>query len=71
MLSTYRAWRKSTIVMLVHGAGSWNVALPRKNKECRFGLGWSSFTEDNHFSAGQNLRLNYLGNLTFIVSLVE
>lgn len=71
MLTTYRSWKNGYIVTLSYGDGSWKVALHRRNKMCRFGLGWNLFTKDNEFAIGQNLKFIYVGNSKFQVLLAQ
>lgn len=65
MLSTYRSWKNGNVVKLDYGEGTWNVAVHRQKKMCRFGLGWDHFTNQNQFTVGQQLEFVYEGNFKF------
>lgn len=70
MLSVYRAWKNRKVVYLAYAGRSWEVALNRDKKKCRFGRGWNRFTKENNFYAGRTLKFAYAGKLIIQVSLL-
>lgn len=70
LLPVYRSWHNSTIVTLICGARSWEVAVQRKKKVCRFGKGWNQFTHTKELKVGQKLKFTYVKEYTFSVDVV-
>ncbi|KAL1815229.1 hypothetical protein ACET3Z_017803 [Daucus carota] len=67
----FRKWNKSTLINLVMKGKTWRVAVLRRNKTCRFGVGWNSFTLDNKLRIGQKLVFSFVEDNTFQVNIVS
>ncbi|KAK1352357.1 hypothetical protein POM88_053296 [Heracleum sosnowskyi] len=69
MWPIYRNWGKRTLVRLILGERHWHVEVMRHRRQCRFGIGWDDFTFENNFTIGQRISFNFLGDLTFEVTM--
>ncbi|KAK1360715.1 hypothetical protein POM88_045189 [Heracleum sosnowskyi] len=68
LFSLYRTWKNGKIVTLLCGGKSWEVAIHRKKKMCRFGKGWDDFTKDNDLGVGKMVTFYHVSGYTFHVS---
>ncbi|KAK1378564.1 hypothetical protein POM88_025308 [Heracleum sosnowskyi] len=67
--SIYKHWGKRTSITLSFGAEQWTVEALRNNRDCRFGIGWDDFIEDNNLSADDVLYFEYVGHYGFHVKI--
>ncbi|KAK1366251.1 hypothetical protein POM88_041812 [Heracleum sosnowskyi] len=67
--SIYKHWGKRTSITLSFGAEQWTVEALRNNIDCRFGIGWDDFIEDNNLSADDVLYFEYVGHYGFHVKI--
>ncbi|WOG92978.1 hypothetical protein DCAR_0312256 [Daucus carota subsp. sativus] len=58
LIPIFRSWNKSTEIKLVMKGKTWTVAVLRRNKTCRFGVGWNLFTLQNKLRVGEKLILS-------------
>lgn len=71
LIHIFRTWNKSTEINLVMKGKTWNVAVLRRKKSCRFGVGWNLFTLQNKLKVGKKLIFSYVKEHTFEVNIVE
>ena len=53
---------------LIMKSKHYQLAILRRKKTCRLGLGWNEFTQKNKLHVGQQLSFTFVGNATFKVT---
>ncbi|KAL1804947.1 hypothetical protein ACET3Z_028015 [Daucus carota] len=69
MSAIYKKWKKMTIVKLVMKSKVYRLAILRRQKTCRLGVGWNEFVSSNNLEEGHKLRFSYIGDETFEVCI--
>ncbi|KAL1823422.1 hypothetical protein ACET3Z_010200 [Daucus carota] len=70
LLGLYKNWKKRTIVTLIMNSRAYRLAILRRQKTCRLGVGWNEFVLGNALEEGQKLLFTYTGNATFAVTKI-
>lgn len=64
-----REWGKKTTVSLSLGEQEWDVQVLRSKNVFRFGIGWNNFTFDNNLQVGQVILFQFMGSMSFQVTI--